>query len=207
MSIEAPPPTWTRTAKFLGLPLLGFVLLQADGYFPIVRFSNELANFAAGTFSFFLPFLTAFFAFAIPKRWLTTVITVALLLPLLCFSVLGLLFNGVLVRDALRIGSNPAFERIATAPMGGYSVGIYLSDCGAVCSPGIELVQEKQIIPGILLTRALDGIDQADKATYKVTGQDTLLINVPPIYTDDTQRVVWIPARSRTYHLKPFLYF
>lgn len=175
--------------------------------FPVVRFSNELVNFAIGTLSFLLPFLAAFFAFVIPKRWLTTVIAVALLLPLLCFSALGLLFNGVLVRDALRIGSNPAFERIATAPMGGYSVGIYVSDCGAVCSPGIDLIQEKQIIPGILLTRALDGIDQADKATYQVTGQDTLLINVPPIYTDDTQRVVWIPARSKTYHLKPFLYF
>ncbi|MGA6970573.1 MAG: hypothetical protein WBY93_03020 [Candidatus Binatus sp.] len=207
MSIEASTPTCTRTAKFLGLPLVGFVLLQADGMFPVVRFSNELVNFAIGTLSFLLPFLAAFFAFVIPKRWLTTVIAVALLLPLLCFSALGLLFNGVLVRDALRIRSNPAFERIATAPMGGYSVGIYVSDCGAVCSPGIDLIQEKQIIPGILLTRALDGIDQADKATYQVTGQDTLLINVPPIYTDDTQRVVWIPARSKTYHLKPFLYF
>src|SRR5271156_5470935 len=160
MSIEASTPTCRRTAKFLGLPLVGFVLLQADGMFPVVRFSNELVNFAIGTLSFLLPFLAAFFAFVIPKRWLTTVIAVALLLPLLCFSALGLLFNGVLVRDALRIGSNPAFERIATAPMGGYSVGIYVSDCGAVCSPGIDLIQEKQIIPGILLTRALDGIDQ-----------------------------------------------
>ena len=76
--------------------------------FPVVRFSNELVNFAIGTLSFLLPFLTAFFAFVIPKRWLTTVIAVVLLLPLLCFSALGLLFNGVLVRDALRMGSNPA---------------------------------------------------------------------------------------------------
>src|SRR5208282_3297373 len=129
-----------------------------------------------------------------------------LLLPLLCFSALGLLFNGVLVRDALRIGSNPAFERIATAPMGGYSVGIYVSDCGAVCSPGIDLIQEKQIIPGILLTRALDGIDQADKATYQVIGQNSLTISTPA-YPDSDRPWESIPARSKTYHLKSFVYF
>jgi hypothetical protein len=206
MSIAAPPPSWKRTAKFLGFPLVGFLLLQTDGCFPVVRLSNELANFAVGTLSFFLPFLAAFFAFVIPKRWLTTIVAIVLLLPLLCFSTVGLLFNGILVRDALRIGSNPAFERIGTVPMSGYSVGIYLSNCGAVCSPAIDLIQEKQIIPGILLTRALDGIDQADKSTYQVIGQDTLTINTPA-YPDSDRPSESIPARTKTYHLKPFVYF
>jgi hypothetical protein len=206
MSIETPPQTSARTVKFLGFPLLGFVLLQADGCFPVVRFSNELANFAVGTLSFLLPFVAAFFAFVIPKRWLTTVIAVVLLLPLLCFSAVGLLFDGVMARDAVRLGSDPAFERIGTVPMGGYSVAIYLSDCGAVCSPAIDLLQEKQIIPGILLTRALNGIDQADKATYQVIGQDTLTISTPA-YPDSDRPWESIPARTKTYHLKPFLYF
>jgi hypothetical protein len=207
LSIEAPPQTRTRTVKFLGLPLLGFVLLQADGCFPFVRFSNDLANFAVGTLSFLLPFLAAFFAFVIPKRWLTTAIAIVLLLPMLCFSAAGLLFYGLIAPDAFGTGVNPSFERIANVPMGTYSVGIFVSDCGAVCSPGIDLRQEKQIIPGILLVRALSGFDDADKATYKVIGQDTLRIDIPPIHSDNERKVVWIPARTKTYHLKPFLYF
>jgi hypothetical protein len=206
MSIEASPPLWTRTAKFLGLPLLGFGFLLADGLFPFVRFRNDLANFVVGTLSFLLPFLTAFFAFVIPRRWLTTVIAVALLLPLLCLSSLCLLLNGLLIGDAFRAGLNPAFERIANVPMGGYSVSIYRTDCGAPCGMGIDLLQERTIFPGILLVRRLPGFDDAGDATYKVIEQDTLLIGVPP-NVDSYHPWASIPARSETLHLKPFVYF
>ena len=174
--------------------------------FPVVRFSNELANFAIGTLSFLLPFLAAFFAFMIPRRWLTTVIAIALLLPLLFFSALGLLFQGLLTRDALRLGSNPAFTRIATVPMGGYSVGIYLSDCGAPCSLDVDLLQERPIIPGVALVRALPGFEDAGDATYKVVGPDTLMVSIPA-YVDNDRPWESLPARSKTYHLKRFLYF
>jgi hypothetical protein len=206
MSIEAPPPNWTRTIKFLGLPLLVFVLVQADSDVPFVRFSNELANLTVGALSFLLPFLTAFFAFVIPRRWLTTVITVVVLLPLLCYSAVGLLFEGLSIGDTFRTGADPSFERIASAPMTGYFVGIYRTNCGAPCSYGIYPLQEKQVIPGILLVRALPGFDEADGATFKVIGQDTLQINVPP-YVDNYHPWASIPARSKTYRLKPFLYF
>jgi hypothetical protein len=206
MSTEAPPQTWTRTAKFLGLPLLVFVLLQADNDFPFVRFSNAFANVAFGTLSFLLPFLAAFFAFVVPKRWLTSVLVVVFLLPILCFSAAGLFFEGLMAGDIWRTGLNPSFERISTVPLDGYSVGIYRTNCGAPCSYGIYPLQERQIIPGILLVRALPGFDEAGGATYQVIGQDTLLINVPP-YVDDYHPWASIPARSQTYHLKPFLYF
>jgi hypothetical protein len=205
-SIRQPARNWKRTFKFVGLPLLGFFLLQADGVFPLVRFSNELANFAAGTLSFLLPFLAAFFAFMIPKRWLTTVIVVALLLPLLCFSALGLLFQGFLVKDALRIGSSPAFERIATVPMGAYSVGVFLNNCGAPCSLDVNLLQERPIIPGVVFVRALDGFADAGDPTCKVVGPDTLMVSIPA-YVDNDRPWESQPARSKTYHLKPFLYF
>jgi hypothetical protein len=207
MSIEEQAPTWTRTVKFIGVPLLGFMILQADGCFPFVRFSNDVADSVVGALSFLLPFLAAFFAFVIPRRWLTTIVVLVLLLPLLCFSALGLFFESLLIGDAFRLGANPSFERIARVPMGAYSVGIYLSDCGAPCSFDIDLLQERTIIPGVLLVRELPGFDEADQATYKVIGQDTLQVNVPPLYATDDQRVVSIPARSRIYHLKPFLYF
>jgi len=206
MSTEAPLKNWKRAAKFLGLPLLVFVLLQANGSFPIVRLSSDSANYAVGTLSFILPFLTAFFAFVVPKRWLTSALIVVFLLPILCFSAVGLFFEALMARDVWRTGLNPSFERISTVPLAGYSVGIYRTNCGAPCSYGIYPLQEKQIIPGILLVRQLDGFGDAGEATYKVIGPDTLMLSIPA-YVDNDRPWESIPARSRVYHLKPFLYF
>jgi len=197
---------WTRSAKFLCPPLLAFLLLQLNVYFPFLRFSSDAANLFVGALAFLLPFLAAVLAFMIPKRWFTTILLMVVLAPLLGLSALGVLFEGALLEDTLRTGVNPAFERIATVPMGVYSVGIFLSDCGAPCSMDIALRQEKAIAPGVLLVRELAGFEDADQPTYKVIDQDTLLINVPP-YIDEDPRGVSIPARSRIYHLRPSLYF
>jgi hypothetical protein len=206
MSTEAPLKNWKRAAKFLGLPLLVFVLLQADGCFPIIRLSSDSANYVVGTLSFILPFLAAFFAFVVPKRWFTSALVAVFLLPILCFSAAGLFFEILMAGDIWRTGLNPSFERISTVPLDGYSVGIYRSDCGAPCGMDIDLLQEKTLIPGILLVRRLDGFADAGDATYKVIGPDTLQINIPA-YPDDERPWESIPARSRVYHLKPFLYF
>jgi hypothetical protein len=203
---EASPRTWTHTAKFLGAPLVAFALLLANAYFPFVRFSNELANAVLAIVIFFLPFLTAILAFTIPRRWLTTITVFVLLVPLLCFSAVGLLWEGFLLVETVRTGVNPAYEQIATAQMAGYSVGIYRTDCGALCSFGIDPLQEKQVVLGILVVRELPGFEDAGEATYKVIGQDTLLIRVPA-YVDNDPPVRTMPARSRIYHLKRFLYF
>jgi hypothetical protein len=206
MPIEAPPQLWMRTGKFVGLPLLGFVLVQADGCFPVVRFSNDLANLTVGTFSFVLPFLAVIFAFIVPKRWLTSIVITALLLPILCFSAAGLLYLGVIANDAFHTGIDPSFERISTVPMGNYSVDVYRTDCGAPCGMGIYLLQKKKLLPGIMLVRRLDDFDDAGDASCKEIGQDMLRIDIPA-YADDYQPSASIPARSRVYHLKSFLYF
>lgn len=70
----------------------------------------------------------------------------------------------------------------------------------------IVLRQERTIAPGLLLVREFARFANAGAATYKVVDQDTLQINVPA-YIDVDPRGVWIPARSKIYHLKPFLYF
>jgi hypothetical protein len=197
-----------RTAKFLGLPILVFGLLQADSCYPVVRFSNDLANFTAGTINLFLPFLAALFALTIPRRWLTSIIVILLLLPLLCFSALGLFWQGMLTSDALRMGQDPAFTRVRSVSMGSYSVGVFISNCGAPCSFDIDLLQERPIIPGILLVRRLRGFEGADarEATCQVVGRDTLMISVPG-YDDKDRPWESVSPRSQVYHLKPFLYF
>lgn len=206
MSNEASPPTWKHTAKFVALPLLGFVLMAVNDLFPFVRLNNDLANFVVGTLSLLLPFVAATFALIIPRRWLTSVILLVLLLPLLFLSAFFLLVDGFLIRDAFRMGGDPAFKRVANVPMDGYSVGLFVNDCGAPCGIGIDLFQERSIIRGILLVRALLGFDDADSASYKVIGDDTLQVDVPA-FVDSDPRGMSIPAQSRVYHLKRFLYF
>jgi hypothetical protein len=203
MSVAAPPPTWIRTAKFLGLPLLAFALIQADESFPFLRFDSELANVLVGDASYLLPFVAAFFALIIPRSPLTKVIAVLMLLPLLCYSAVAGLLESFIASDTYRTGVNPGFEPVARANMDGYAVAIYRTNCGAPCSYGIYLLQEKRIEPGILLVRSLPNFYPADNATYQVIGKDTLLVQVPE-YFDGQVR---IPVRSRTYRLRPFVYF
>jgi hypothetical protein len=203
MSTEARSPAWTRVAKFVGVPLVGFALVQANSIYPFIRFRYEPANIVASTMSFLLPFVAAHFAVIIPLRWWGKALAILLLLPLLALCVIGAFFESLMIGDALLTGVNPAFEPIASVPMGSYLVGIYRTDCGAPCSFGIYPLQEKQILPGILLVRPLPGFDEASDATYKVIREDTLLLEVPE-YFDGKYRT---PARSRVYHLKRFLYF
>lgn len=203
MPIEVSPQRWTRAAKFVGLPLAGFALLQFDSVYPFVRFSNELANVFVGTTSYLLPFVAMIFALIIPRHWWSKVIITLVLLPLSLLCLMVCLLGSPTIGDILRTGVNGEFELINRASMGGYSVGIYRTNCGATCSFGIYPLQEKQIIPGVLLVRALGGFYPADNAAFKILGKDALLLQVPEYFDGEVRT----PARERVYHLKRFLYF
>jgi hypothetical protein len=69
------------------------------------------------------------------------------------------------------------FEPISTVPMGGYRVRIFRTDCGAPCSPGIVIQQERQLVPGVLLVRTVGGFERGYDVTHRVVGCDSLLIN------------------------------
>jgi hypothetical protein len=202
MSVAGTPRAWTRTTKFVGLVLLGLLLVLADAAFPLVRFTNELANVIVGTMSLLLPFVAAIFVLIVPfpRRSLTAVIAIVLLLPLMLFCAFGLLTWSFSIGDTYRTGVNPEFERIASVPMDGYSVSIYRTDCGTPCSFGIYLLQEKQIFPGLLLVRKLYDLDPARGATYNVLARDTIRVDVPA-YDENNG------AQSKVFRLKPYLYF
>jgi hypothetical protein len=148
------------------------------------------------------PFMTAIFALFIPRRWLTTILVIVLLVPLMLASLFVFLLNVLTINDIFRTGVNPSFEPLAHVPMDGYSVGIYLTDCGAPCSFGIDILQEKQIVPGLLLVRRLEGFDQAIWPVYQVIGTGILRVNIPQ-YGKGRDAA---PARSSTYYLRSYLY-
>jgi hypothetical protein len=188
-----------RTAKYLGLPMLAFLVTVLNAWRPVIRFRDEWLNVAVELAIYFMPFMTAIFALTIPRRWLTTILVIVLLIPLMLVSLFGLLLNAFTINDIFRTGVNPYFEPIAHVPMGGYSIGIYLTDCGAVCSFGIDILQEKQIVSGLLFVRRVEGFDPAIWPVYQVIGPGILRVDVPQ-YGNDA------PARSHTYYLRPYLY-
>jgi hypothetical protein len=202
MSAAVAPWAWTRATKFLGLLLLGLLVVLANAAFPLVRFRNELANVIVGAISLLLPFVAAVFVLMVPfpRRSLTAGIAIVLLLLLTLFCTFGLFVWSFPISETYRTGVNPEFQQIASVPMDRYSVNIYLTDCGTPCSFGIYILQEKQIFPGVLLVRKLYDFDPAREATYKVLGNNTIRVDVPAY--DERNG-----AQSVIFRLKPYLYF
>jgi hypothetical protein len=83
---------------------------------------------------------------------------------------------------------------LGTIDTGRHTVKLYETNCGAVCSFGVAVRQEKRLIPGIVLVRDLAGFYPAATPTYAVINRDSIRIDVPP-YAGR------VPARSRAYRL------
>jgi hypothetical protein len=83
---------------------------------------------------------------------------------------------------------------LGTINTGRHTVKLYETDCGAPCSFGLAVRQERRVIPGLLLVRDIDGFYPAAAPTYVIINQDSIRIDVPP-YGGRA------PARSRGYRL------
>src|SRR4051812_9436995 len=96
----------------------------------------------------------------------------------------------------LAIGSlmGGAWRDLGTIDTGRHIVKLYETDCGAPCSFGVAVRQERRLIPGVVLVRDLYGFYPAQTPTYKVISPDSIRVDVPP-YAGRA------PARSRTYRL------
>jgi hypothetical protein len=83
---------------------------------------------------------------------------------------------------------------LGTIDTGRHTVKLYETNCGAPCSFGVAVRQERRVIPGFLLVRQLDGFYAAVSPTYAVINQDSIHIEVPA-YGDRA------PARLQAYRL------
>lgn len=73
-------------------------------------------------------------------------------------------------------------------------VKLYETDCGAPCSFGVAVRQQRRLIPGIVLVRDLEGFYPAAAPAYTVINRDSIRIDVPA-YGGRA------PARFRAYRL------
>ncbi len=190
-----------HAATLIGWPSLLFLLVQLDALHPVFRLNTAAANLAFGSASFLFPFVSASYALNTPKHLFTRIILIIFLSPLLCLAIAALFFESGAAVETFQTGKNPNFELLARAPMDGYSVAVYRTDCGAPCSFGIYLLQEKPIFPGVLLVRALDSFDSADEANFQKLGENRLRTNVRKYSNSHTA------IEAHDFELKSWVYF
>ncbi len=192
---------WVRTALLIAWPLALFVLIQADGLYPVLRLEGAATNQIVGAASFLLPFLALKHALNVPRYTLTKVAVTIALMPLLFASIFAGFVEVYSASEVLLTGSNPTFELLARTSMDGYSVAAYRTNCGAPCSFGVYLLQERPIFPGVLLVRALDSFDSADGASFEKLGGNRLRVNVRKYSSSHTA------VEAHDFELDPWIYF
>jgi len=115
------------------------------------------------------------------------------------------------VRPVIRTGADSGFAPLAKIEMGAYQVVVYqVLDGGAVGGEAAEVRQERTLIPGVLLVRRLEVVDDAEIATYRTIGTDELRVELSLWGEKPGQKDFeyhQIGSKNSEYHLKSFVYF
>jgi hypothetical protein len=190
--------------------LVCFQLAQWNFFNPVLTFSSSRANYLALLPSFLLPWLCALFAFAF-RKWWQTAVGFLLLVPVLLYSLIGLGMTILYVGDITRDGADRGFEQLSRIEMGSYQVAIYrVLYGGAAGGEYIDVRQERTLVPGVLLVRSLEAVEDAEVAKYRVVGPDELRVELSIWgHKPGSQEFGYqqIGLSSNEYHLKRFLYF
>jgi hypothetical protein len=108
--------------------------------------------------------------FAIPATGLLMLVAV---LPAACTGMDVALFVPTEQRD-------PGFEPVLRQHNGSSDLVLYRTDCGAVCSFGLVLRQERRIAPGVRIARRLANWYPAQTATLNALSPGLIRVNVDP---------------------------
>lgn len=177
--------------------LLFIAVLIAIGYICIrtLSFTVDFLNFVFVCAFFATPFLAIRHVLRLqrkPRIW-----GIVLLSPVLLLSSCSLLFTvgdrfyGSTERTPLqtfRLGSSTIeLERYSD----GVSVGVH----------GLNLLQSRPIVPGLLVTRSIDFFDSAHEGTLSVEGPHMVRVIAKGSYYSYDHQV------DRVYSLKPWVYF
>jgi hypothetical protein len=156
--------------------VLSFAAVQVNWHYPLLRFDSARLNHLFLLIAFALPFLAAFAVLGFPKLW-SKALGFVLLLPIFAYTALFAPFIAALTLETVLYGYDSTFQPIGWMTVGSYRVTIFRTDCGATCDNGIAVRQERQVLPGILLVRQLEGFYPAYDATYHTVGRDSFVVN------------------------------
>lgn len=187
-------------------PVRHLVILGALAVFMYLcmgmfRFTHDGLNLAFGCLFLLLPFFAIKPTLHLP-RW-AKITTLTLLIPVLGFSVLGLLGMAACdIPDA--VDHVPLSRELCTLEHGEYSVHLAWEETagGAIGPHGVGLEQRRSILPGLYLVKSLDYFEGASEGNLSWTGADRVSLYIPIAGYYQNQRNI-----RREYSLKPWLYF
>jgi hypothetical protein len=175
----------TRLAAAGVLLLVLAGLLQGAFDLPYrPRFANPAINhWALGMLSLAVPLLLLVLGSCVREALLRrAAYMAAALVALPCLALFGL----ALVTAPPLAGPDPTYELVSEAPAGELVYRLYRSDCGAACSAGLELREERELRWGLkmvstrwFLRRATEGSVRLEPGSITVTHGADVIGTVP----------------------------
>ena len=168
---------------------------------PVLRLTSPLANRIALLTLLLIPWFGVWLVWPHVVGWRRAPFVTAVL-PLLGFGALSAGLVGIFdLPYAVLSPSQLGFDPVKRLEFPGSTAVLYLTDCGATCSWGLELRHELQIFPGLLLVRDVAGWYPAHRAVLRRVGPWEIDVVIAP-YANREPR-----AREERVRLKPFVYF
>ena len=197
--VSTPRRRITLAASLLAVFLLGVWNWDA----PVLRLTSPLGNVVVLFGFFLLPWV----AVVIIRPMLTfggwrRVAFILAVTPLLAYSSFTAALIGCFeLPSAVQRPAHLGFDPIQRVILPNSTLVLYLTDCGATCSFGLLLRQERALLPGVLLVRDLGGWYPAEKAKITRGGTMGVRVAIEPYFGRVAQ------DRQAFFRPRPWLYF
>ena len=143
----------TRAVKFIFSAAIIFVLGMGNFLFPVVRFSNEIANEMALILILSMPLTIIVISAWLPNPWVQIVLFFCLV-PIVGGCLIVQFFVGVWLYGDIKSGDSAA-RKYQSIIVNGSQIFSYDPGLLSTGSDGIVVRQEKAIFPGVSLVREL----------------------------------------------------
>lgn len=184
----------TRAVKLIFSVTIFFILGIVNFLFPVVRFSNEIANKIALILILSLPLLIIIISAWLPNPWIQIVLFFCLV-PVVGSCLIIQLLTGLFLHGDITNPNKPPikFQRVFIN-----GSEIYWHDSGLITSGSLRVTvqQERQVLPGIMIVRQLYVEDLAKHFnSLEVAGSDSVRVvmrgNTKPDLIIPVRRFVW----------------
>ena len=161
--------------------LITLALVWANWQVPVVRFEWQPLNIGTFLLALFMLPTAAVLTLGLSPKWIARSLTVILALSSIgaAFLAIG---TGILLVNTIQSGADPSFKPVRTVAAGRYDLRVYRRDGGATTSYGAVVWQERTLLPGLRLVRAVYRRYPAEDVRIEQVAPDT--------YTFDGRRRV-----------------
>jgi hypothetical protein len=196
-------PGWLhRHSRTLGIACLGACLAgMLNSQFPLLRLSSVRANCIAMMVLLLLPWPALFLLASSTRGWRFG-LSLVLAMPLLLVGSCEAALTAPQLSDLILRQVDSLFVEGPRVVVGASEVVLYRTDCGPACNFGMELRQERILIPHALkLVRVLGSWDRADGGTVEVSAPGYIRVHIA---AGAVRRNLSPDAEI---HIRPWLYF